>query len=100
MANHYLMAPQKNNQTVLLIATLIIIVGFAAGYFYYSQWVVPSVSPIEPPMTGARDDLKAFENLRIDFSILDNNKYKALQIFGESPVNPGVTGKKDLFAPI
>jgi len=50
--------------------------------------------------TTFSDNLKIFENLKIDFSILDNNKYKALQIFGESPVSPGVTGKKDLFAPI
>jgi len=93
------MAPQQNNQTTL-ITSLIIVIGFAAGYFYYSQWTVPARVPIELPLVAGRDDLKKFENLKIDFSILDNKKYKALEIFGESPVNPGVTGKKDLFAPI
>jgi len=94
------MAPQQsNNQSVLMVA-LIIVLGFAAGYFYYSQWAVPARVPVEPPPVAGKDDLKKFENLKIDFSILDNKKYKALEIFGESPVNPGVTGKKDLFAPI
>ena len=46
-----------------------------------------------------KDDLKKFETLKINFSILDNAKYKSLEVFGESPVVPGVTGKKDIFAP-
>lgn len=93
------MAQQQNNQTTLIIA-LIIVLGFAVGYFYYSQWVVPARVLVEPPPIAGRDDLKTFENLKIDFSILDNKRYKALEIFGESPVNPGATGKKDIFAPI
>lgn len=94
------MAPQQsNNQTTLVIA-LIIILGFAIGYFYYSQWAVPARVSVEPLLVTGRDDLKMFENLKIDFSILDNKKYKTLEVFGESPVNPGVTGKKDIFAPI
>jgi len=94
------MAPQQSNNQSVLIVALIIVLGFAAGYFYYSQWAVPARVPVEPPPVAGKDDLKKFENLKIDFSILDNNKYKALEIFGESPVNPGVTGKKDIFAPI
>ena len=93
------MAQQQNNQTTLIMA-LIIVLGFAVGYFYYSQWVVPDRVLVEPPPIAGRDDLKTFENLKIDFSILDNKRYKALEIFGESPVNPGITGKKDIFAPI
>ncbi|GEM_PF-1641850 len=93
------MAPQQNNQTTPLVVSLILVLGFALGYFYYSQWAVPARVPVEPPPVAGRDDLNKFQNLKIDFSILDNKKYKALQIFGESPVNPGITGKKDLFAP-
>ena len=93
------MAPQQTNQNTLIVA-LIIILGFAAGYIYYSQWSGPSIISIEAPAVSGRDDLKTFENMKIDFSILDNQKYKALEIFGESPVNPGSTGKKDIFAPI
>ncbi len=94
------MAPQKSNNQTTLIVALILVLGFAAGYFYYSQWAVPARVPIGPPLVSGRDDLKIFENLKIDFSILDNKKYKALEVFGESPVNPGITGKKDIFAPI
>lgn len=94
------MAPQQpNNQNILTLA-LIIVLGFGIGYFYYSQWAVPARIPVEPPPVADGDNLKKFENLKIDFSVLDNKKYKALEVFGESPVNPGVTGKKDLFAPI
>jgi len=94
------MAPQQSNNQTTLIVALIIVVGFAVGYFYYSQWAVPARVALEPPPVAGGDDLKIFENLKIDFSILYNNKYKALEVFGESPVNPGITGKKDLFAPI
>lgn len=94
------MTPKQSNSQNTLVVVLIIVIGFAFGYFYYSQWIVPAQVSIEsPPVTG-RDDLKKFDNLKIDFSILDNKKYKVLEIFGESPVNPGVTGKKDIFAPI
>ena len=93
------MTPPQNNQT-RLISGFIIVLGFAIGYFYYYQWAIPARTPIEPPPVAEKDDLKKLENLKINFSILDNNKYKALEVFGESPVNPGVTGKKDLFAPI
>lgn len=94
------MAPQQSNNQNILMLTLIIVLGFGVGYFYYSQWTVPDRVPIEPPLISGKDDLKAFESLKINFSILDDNKYKALEIFGESPVSPGVTGKKDIFAPI
>lgn len=94
------MAPQQSNNQTTLIVALIIVLGFAAGYFYYSQWAVPARVPVEPPPVAEKDDLKTFENLKIDFSILDNKKYKGLEVFGESPVNPGITGKKDIFAPI
>lgn len=79
---------------------MIIVLGIALGYFYYSSYVVPAIDPVAAAPISPNDDLKSFENLRIDFGILTNAKFQSLQIFGESPVNPGVTGKNDLFAPI
>ena len=64
------MAPQQSNNQTMLIASLIIVFGFAAGYFYYSQWAVPARVLIEPPPIAGKDDLQKFENLKIDFSIL------------------------------
>lgn len=84
----------------LLILVMIILLGIAVGYFYYSSFVVPALAPVLPPPIAQTDDLKAFEGLQIDFGILANKKFQSLQIFGESPVNPGATGKKDLFTPI
>ncbi len=92
-------APQQSNNQTTLITALIIILGFAVGYFYYSQWAVPARIPIESPPIAGKDDIRKFKDLKIDFSILDNKKYKILETFGESPVNPGTTGKKDIFAP-
>lgn len=94
------MAPQQPNNQIVLRMVLIIVLGFGIGYFYYSQWAVPARVPIGPPLTPGEDNLKIFENVKIDFSVLEENKYKVLKIFGEFPVNPGVTGKKDIFAPI
>ena len=92
------MAAQQTQS--LLILVMIILLGIAIGYFYYSSYVMPTLAPVLPPPIAQKDDLKAFEGLQIDFGILTNKKFQSLQIFGESPVNPGVTGKKDLFVPI
>ena len=82
-----------------LYIALIIIGGLAAGYLYYSQIAQPAEPTVPPAPITAHDDLKSFQDLKIDFSIFTSPLYKNLNIFGESPVNPGVTGKKDLFAP-
>lgn len=81
------------------LMSLILVIAFAVGYLYYSQSIKPAQLPINPlPLTG-KDDLVSFENLSINFDILDDKNFKSLKIFGESPVKPGVTGKKDIFAP-
>lgn len=91
--------PTPTSQNKLILA-LIIVVGFAAGYLYYSQSIAPTEQPVPPPAVSDKDNLKTFDNMKINFDILKDDKYKSLQKFGESPVSPGVTGKKDLFAPI
>lgn len=88
--------PQTTNNSIML---LILVVAFAIGYLYYSQSIVPAQLPIEPAPLSARDDLVMFKDLTIDFSILDDSRFKSLRVFGESPVRPGVTGKRDIFAP-
>lgn len=81
-----------------LVFVLIVILGLAAGYIYYSQFGLSSFT-IEPSPISDKNDLGKFESLNTDLSILENKRFKVLQIFGESPVNPGVTGKRDIFAP-
>ena len=87
---------QTTNNSMML---LILVVAFAIGYLYYSQSIQPAQLPIDPIPLSARDDLVMFKDLTIDFSILDDTRFKSLRVFGESPVKPGVTGKRDIFAP-
>jgi len=86
----------STNKSILL---LILVVAFAIGYLYYSQSIQPAQLPINPPPVSVKDDLMKFKDLTIDLSILDDNRFKSLRVFGESPVKPGVTGKRDIFAP-
>ena len=88
--------PQTTNRSIIL---LILVIAFAVGYLYYSQSIQPAQLPLEPVPLSAKDDLNMFRYLTIDFSILDDTRFKSLRVFGESPVRPGVTGKRDIFAP-
>ena len=82
-----------------LYVALIILVGLVGGYVIYSQWLQPAEIPIPAAPITSQDNLSVFKDLKIDFQALDNSAYKSLVTSGESPVNPGVTGKKDIFAP-
>jgi len=88
-------ANTTNNSMMLLI----LVIAFAIGYLYYSQSIQPAQLPIDPIPLSARDDLVIFKDITIDLSILDDTRFKSLRVFGESPVKPGVTGKRDIFAP-
>ena len=88
------------NSSPRLYIILIIAIGLVGGYVVYSQWLKPAEALIPPPAISSQDSLSTFKDLKIDFSILDNPAYKSLITSGESPVNPGITGKTDLFAPI
>ena len=82
-----------------LYLALIILVGLIGGYIAYSQWLQPLEEAIPPAPVSQQDTLKSFQSLKIDFSVLNDAAYKDLVTSGESPVSPGVAGKKDLFAP-
>lgn len=87
------------SQPSKLYILLIILIGLVGGYVVYSQWISPMQAVIPPPPVSNQDDLATFKDLKIDFSALGGAITKELVVSGESPVNPGVTGKKDLFAP-
>ncbi|MBI2669727.1 MAG: hypothetical protein HYX20_01070 [Candidatus Yanofskybacteria bacterium] len=91
-------APTRNT-TSLLILVAIALFGLIVGYFYYSQALQDQVIPISPIDISADDGLAKFKDLKLDFSVLDGLAFKALRIFGESPVQPGSTGRADPFAP-
>ena len=74
------------------------VVGIAIGYFYYSQTLKLAGPEIPPSPISNQDDLKTFKDLSINFGLLDDPLYRNLKVVGEMPVNPGFTGKKDIFA--
>ncbi len=48
-----------------------------------------------PVFTG--DDLKSFTPIAVDVSVLTQQKYRELRIFGVYPITAGVTGRKNPF---
>jgi hypothetical protein len=82
-----------------LMLGLIVAVGLVFGYLSYSQADDPTLSLlIEEPVI--REDLESFRNFKIDFSILDDKRYKNLEVFGENPVDLGIVGERENpFAP-
>jgi hypothetical protein len=90
-------AIQKKSQSSVVLAA-IVIAGIVGGYLYYSQ-VLQQLSPPQVPQISASDTLAKFKEIKFDFSIFNDAQFKALRTIGESPVQPGVTGKDDLFAP-
>lgn len=75
----------------------IIFMGLALGYLYYSQ---TSEIVVDTGVVQLDPDLQYFENAKLDFSILEDERYKALEVYGEVPVDPGITGRRNIFAPI
>ena len=75
------------------ILAFIVILGTIAGYLSYSGSESPVVPDQAIPSTR-KDSIESLADFSIDFSILDNEDYKALEIFGENPVNPGITGER------
>lgn len=52
-----------------------------------------------PELPPAAKEIQDLKNLNVDFGALDDDKYHSLQVYGDLPVIPGISGKRDLFAP-
>jgi len=87
---------KENPSKVIPIA--IIVLGVIAGYLFFSLTIQGTEVEIPLPVT-TDDTLSKFKDLSLDFSIFDDARFKSLKIFGESPVQPGATGRVDIFAP-
>ena len=70
------------------------------GYMSYSTADDPTVGLLlDEPIK--KDDLESFKTFKIDFSILEDERYKSLEIYGENPVDPGIVGeRKNPFVPL
>jgi hypothetical protein len=86
--------------TSVFVQFAIVLLGLVGGYIYYSQVIKPAKVPIvlrDIPKGDSLEKFKTFDSF--DFSVLDNSSFKGLKILGDIPVDPGVTGRTDLFAP-
>jgi hypothetical protein len=77
-----------------IILGLIVAVGLVFGYMSYSQLDDPVAILLAGKPVVDKDDIDAFQDFKIDFTILDDEAYKSLEIFGENPVDPGITGER------
>lgn len=80
-----------------LFAGLIIFVGLALGYFFYSN----ASNPVAPaPSVSSRQEIPAdINSVHLDFSIFNNVLFQQLKVFGAVPVSPGQSGRDNPFAP-
>lgn len=83
-----------------IILGLIVAMGLVFGYMTYSSADDPTAA-LSLNEVAVKDDFQSFKNLKIDFSILDDERYRSLEVYGENPVDPKITGEKDNpFAPL
>jgi hypothetical protein len=71
-----------------IILSFIIAMGAIFGYLSYSGMDEPVVET-GTEVVISREELESLKNFNIDFSILSDETYKALEVFGENPVDPG-----------
>lgn len=76
-----------------MILSFIILMGIVFGYMSYSGIEEPIVSD-EIRVVSSKEELESLKSFSIDFAILDDETYKNLEIFGENPVDPGITGER------
>lgn len=89
---------QKTGSSENLFIGLIIFIGLALAYIFYSNAAPVSIDPLLEPSVREQIDPK-IETLSLDFSVFDHILFKQLKIFGLIPVKPGQTGRDNPFAP-
>ena len=94
------MIPTKTSHAVSpFVLVLIVVVGVLGGYFYYSQVFADESYAVPVPENLQDPAFLRFKDTKFDFSLFSNQLFTSLQPLGEFPVNPGNTGKQDLFSP-
>ena len=88
----------KLNSVNPFISIVLILLGFIVGYFYYSQTSGDYVSP-PLPATISDPSFVKFKDMSFDMTIFGNQQFGSLKTLGDYPIQPGFTGKQNLFAP-
>jgi hypothetical protein len=91
---------RKNKNSNLFVQVAVVLLGLVGGYIYYSQIIKPAKMAVALPDIPKSDTLNKFEDLKsYNFGILNDPVFKSLRVLGDIPVQPGTTGRTDLFAP-
>ena len=92
------MIPKQQHTTSPLILVMIVLLGIIVGYFYYSQ--ITKDETFEVPVSASLKDptFMKFKDLHFDFSLFSSVLFTSLVNVGEYPIEPGTTGKQDLFS--
>jgi len=88
----------KSSSTSPIILIAVVAFGILGGYLYYSQFV-GAPEPIPTPVVATQDSLSRLATVNLNFAIFDQPLFQSLRIYGEAPVQPGTTGRQDIFAP-
>ena len=79
-----------------LILYLIILLGLVGGFLYSNQFD-PTEKVLPQPDGINAADLNAFGSLKVNYTVLQNEGYQELRIFGELPVPTTAPGKSNPF---
>lgn len=85
--------PQKTNP---LFAVLVVLMAALAGYVYYTQ--VPPAEMPPPPESIQKGDFVGFKDFKLDLSMLSDQRFVSLKIYGPLPIVPEAGGRTDPFA--
>ena len=81
------------------ILILIVMLGLMSGYFYYNQTSSDQTYELVLPAIAQDKEFLKFKDLKFDLSLFQNEEFSRLRTFGEFPIEPGVTGKRNIFSP-
>lgn len=91
------MTNKKKSTTNPFILFLIILVSAIVGYVFYSQSGSRDQVPIPAPDSVNDVIYLKFKDIKYDFALIEDQSFNALKTYGEFPIQPGTTGKEDIF---
>ena len=88
-------APKNSNNNSLFIHILVVVLGLAAGYLYYSQFTKPNEEPPAVISVNRQDSLSKFKRpADFNFNFFSEPAFRTLKHIGEYPVQAGPLDQK------
>lgn len=86
-------------KTSPLITLFIIVLGFLAGYFYYSFISSNNIDAVVPPPGLYDSAFIRLKNMTLRLDLFDTPAFSSLQIYGPAQIQPAQGGRQDIFNP-